>query len=187
MIKDTSLMCAIAEEREYREDLYPPAIQGPDTEALYMTGTLDLGRGLYDLEAVSNTVTVQFISVLYSSPVTVTMKRRQQVCEQFKWTPRKGASWRKSIENVQIFPPAGFIWLLYYCSRSTFCLQFEPLREQLCLFVLYQSRGERDWLLTLSVLLPHMLVCSLPVKRRKRLALDFICASATHAGLVLYQ
>ena len=62
-------------------------------------------------------------------------------------------------------------WLyLYFCHT--------------CWFVLYQRRGERDWLLTLSVLLLHMLVCSLPVKRRKRLALDFICASATHAGLV---
>ena len=48
----------VAEEIEYREDLYPQAIQGPDTEALYMTGTLDLGRGLYDLEAVSKIVTV---------------------------------------------------------------------------------------------------------------------------------
>ncbi|KAL8586792.1 hypothetical protein ACOMHN_061305 [Nucella lapillus] len=40
----------VTEEREYHEDLYPPTIQGPETEALYMTGTLDLGRGLYDLE-----------------------------------------------------------------------------------------------------------------------------------------
>ena len=47
----------VAEEIEYHEDLYPQAIQGPDTEALYMTGTLDLGRGLYDLEAVSKMAT----------------------------------------------------------------------------------------------------------------------------------
>ncbi|XP_076462253.1 uncharacterized protein LOC143294718 [Babylonia areolata] len=42
----------VEEEREYHEDLYPGTVQGPETEALFMTGTLDLGRGLYDLEAV---------------------------------------------------------------------------------------------------------------------------------------
>lgn len=44
----------VAEEREYREDLYPDTIQGPDTEALYTTGCLDMDRGLYDLEQLED-------------------------------------------------------------------------------------------------------------------------------------
>lgn len=40
----------VTDEREYHEELYPRPAAGPDTEALYSTGTLDLGHGLYDLE-----------------------------------------------------------------------------------------------------------------------------------------
>lgn len=45
---------AVTEEREYHEDLYPGVIQGPDTEALYTTGTLDLNHGLYDLDRMED-------------------------------------------------------------------------------------------------------------------------------------
>lgn len=41
------------EAKEYHEELYPPPLQGPDMEALYMTGSLDTERRLYDLDVVS--------------------------------------------------------------------------------------------------------------------------------------
>ncbi|XP_025111516.1 uncharacterized protein LOC112574565 [Pomacea canaliculata] len=42
----------ITEAKEYHEELYPPPLQGPDMEALYMTGSLDTERRLYDLDVM---------------------------------------------------------------------------------------------------------------------------------------
>jgi hypothetical protein len=63
--------CVVTEEREYREVLYPEPVAGPDTEALYSTGTLHFEHGLYDLEAVSLTRLHTYYNQI-SSVVTVT-------------------------------------------------------------------------------------------------------------------
>ena len=56
------------------------------------------------------------------------------------WT--KGASWFENMENVQIFPSVGFIWLFCFAWNSS-SSRTEP--HQLSL---YQWKTEKGWLVT---------------------------------------
>ncbi|KAK7501125.1 hypothetical protein BaRGS_00007610 [Batillaria attramentaria] len=72
---------AVTEEREYREDLYPETIQGPDTEALYTTGTLDMDRGLYDLNRME-VEEESLSSFLKRAPPVLEIKEEQRTSSQ---------------------------------------------------------------------------------------------------------
>ena len=51
-----------------------------------------------------------------------------------KGTPSNDASWPENIENVQIFPSAGFVLIFcqYLCNKSSYYYEFELLSVQPC-------------------------------------------------------